>query len=91
MGFEVRFRCADDISDNAFNAVIDEFISQAIEARGLVCGGGGQKPEWNIFVTLDGRGSVMEEHRAAVQQWLAMRPEVEEFRVGPLVDAWYPA
>ena len=91
LGFEVRFCCADDISESAFNTVIDEFISQAIEARSLVCGGGGQKPEWNIFVTLDRRGSVTEEHRVAVQQWLAMRPEVEEFQVGPLVDAWYPA
>jgi len=91
LGFEVRFRCPDDISNNDFDALIDAFISQAIEARSLVCGGGGQKPEWNIFVTLDRRGSVTEEHRVAVQQWLAMRPEVEEFQVGPLVDAWYPA
>ncbi|MCL2340567.1 MAG: YggL family protein [Proteobacteria bacterium] len=90
LGFEVRFRCTDDISDKAFDATIDAFILQAIEACGLVCGGGGQKPSWCVFVALNRRGSVTEEHRVAVQRWLATQPSVTEFQAGPLVDVWYP-
>jgi uncharacterized protein YggL (DUF469 family) len=90
LGCAVRFRCADDISDHAFDAVIEAFISQAIEARSLMCGGGGQKPAWHVFVTVERRGSVTEAHRVAMQQWLTTRPEVDEFQVGPLVDAWSP-
>ena len=91
LGFDVRFQVTDDISEEAFDSAVDAFISQAIEANGLLCGGGGKKPEWDVFVTLGRRGSVTEEHRQAVQQWLAARPEVKETQVGPLVDAWYPA
>ncbi len=42
LGFEVRFRAVDDLSDEAFDNVADAFISQAIEANGLICGGGGK-------------------------------------------------
>jgi len=91
LGFEVRFRAVDDISDEAFDNVADAFISQAIEANGLICGGGGKKPEWEVFVTLDRQGSATEAHRQAVQRWLATRPEVTTIQVGPLVDAWYAA
>jgi uncharacterized protein len=90
LGFEVRFRVADNLSHDAFDAVVDAFISQAIEAHGLLCGGGGKNPEWNVFVTREGRGSGTEEHRQAIERWLASRPEVKTVQIGPLVDAWYP-
>jgi hypothetical protein len=89
LGFEVRFRTTDSISDNDFDSLVDAFIDQAIEGNGLMCGGGGKKPEWSVFVTLDRRGSAMEGHRQAVQKWLTARSEVKEVEVGPLVDAWY--
>ena len=91
LGFEVRFQVADNLSHDAFDAVVDAFISQAIEAHGLLCGGGGTNPEWTVFVTREGRGSVTEEHRQAIETWLAARPEVHTVQIGPLVDAWYPA
>jgi hypothetical protein len=91
LGFEVRFRAVEDISDEAFDTIVDAFISQTIEANGLLCGGGGRKPEWEVFVTLDRRGSTTEVHRQTVQQWLATRPEVATTQVGPFVDAWYAA
>src|SRR5439155_7133857 len=90
LGFEVRFRVADNLSHDAFDAVVDAFISQAIEAHGLLCGGGGKNPEWNVFVTREGRGSATEEHLQAIETWLASRPEVNAVQIGPLVDAWYP-
>jgi uncharacterized protein YggL (DUF469 family) len=91
LGFEVYFRVADNLSYDAFDAVVDTFISQAIEAHGLLCGGGGTNPEWSVFVTPQGRGSATEEHRQAIAAWLAARPEVSTVQIGPLVDAWYPA
>jgi uncharacterized protein YggL (DUF469 family) len=90
LGCEVRFQVVDNLSHDAFDTVIDAFISQAIEAHGLVCGGGGKPPEWNVFVTREGRGSLTEEHRQAIERWLTARPEVNVVQIGPLVDAWYP-
>jgi uncharacterized protein YggL (DUF469 family) len=90
LGFEVRFLVADNLSNDAFDAVVDAFISQAIEAHGLLCGGGGKNPEWNVFVTREGRGSVTEGHRQVIETWLAARPEVQAVQIGPLVNAWYP-
>jgi uncharacterized protein YggL (DUF469 family) len=90
LGFEVRFRLTDHLSQDAFDAVVDAFISQAIEAHGLVCGGGGKNLEWTVFVTREGRGSATEAHRQAIETWLAASPEVNAVQIGPLVDAWYP-
>ena len=90
LGCEVRFRVADNLSHDVFDAVVDVFISQAIETQGLLCGGGGKNPEWAVFVTREGRGSVTEAHRQAIETWLAARPEVNTMQIGPLVDAWYP-
>jgi uncharacterized protein YggL (DUF469 family) len=90
LGFEVRFQVADNLSYDAFDTVVDAFISQAIEAYGLLCGGGGTNPEWNAFVTRARRGGVTEEHRQAIERWLTARPEVNAVQIGPLVDAWYP-
>jgi len=90
LGCEVRFQVVDNLSQDAFDAVMDAFISQAIEAHGLLCGGGGKNPEWSVFVTREGRGSLTEEHRQAVERWLASRAEVNTVQIGPLVDAWYP-
>ena len=91
LGFEVRFLVGDNLSHDAFDAVVDAFISQVIEAHGLVCGGGGKNPEWNVFVTRQRRGSATEEYRQTIETWLAARPEVHTVQIGPCVDAWYPA
>ena len=90
LGFEVRFQVVDNLSHDVFDAVVDAFISQAIEAQGLLCGGGGENPEWSVFVTREGRGSVTEEHSQAIERWLAAPPEVNAMQIGPLVNAWYP-
>ena len=36
------------------------------------------------------RGSVSEEQRQAVENWLKARSELAVCEVGPLQDAWYP-
>jgi hypothetical protein len=90
LGCEVRFQVVDNLSHDAFDAVMAAFISQAIEAHGLLYGSGGKNPEWNVFVTREGRGSVTQEHRQAIETRLTARPEVSTVQIGPLVDAWHP-
>lgn len=68
----------------------DLFIGEAIEANGLLFGGGFGR-EINGFVTASGRGSASEEHREALVSWMEVRPEITEYKVGGLVDAWYEA
>ncbi|MBI4488111.1 MAG: YggL family protein [Deltaproteobacteria bacterium] len=90
-GFEVAFRVADTVSDAELdNCFWDAFIDEAIEARGLSCGGGCGR-EWDIFVTRAGRQSATEEDRAAVGSWLKDRGSACGIRIGLLVDAWHIA
>jgi hypothetical protein len=90
MGFEVQFQAAADMREEVFDAFIDAFLEQAVEANGLMFGGGGGR-EWKGFVTLERRGSATDGHRQLVQRWLTSQSELVAYQVGPLVDAWYPA
>lgn len=70
--------------------LIDRFIEKAVENNGLQFGGGGDENEWDGFVTLDKpRGSAANSHREAVEQWFIQEPEVLEYYVTSLMDAWY--
>ncbi len=88
-GFKVRYRFVSDLSDEQFDNFIDTFIQESIESNGLSFGGGGDKQEWNGFVTLDRRGSATEEHKTKVSKWLESNPEVTDFKVDGLIDSWY--
>ena len=83
-GFHVRFvlRALSAVNAHRF---WDDFLSEAIEARGLTYGGA----EEGFVAAL--RGSATEADRDAVRDWLAARPEVASAEAGPLVDAWYDA
>ena len=87
MGFSLRFRIASDVDDEGLNVFLDAFL-ETIETQGLGFGGGGNH-EWEGFITMMERGSTTEEHRAAVDRWLADHLQVVEHEVGPLEDAWY--
>lgn len=83
-GFHVRFVLR-ALSAAEADRFWDDFVAEAIEARGLTYGGGEQG-----FVAAR-RGSATEADRDAVRDWLAARPEVASAEIGPLVDAWYDA
>jgi uncharacterized protein YggL (DUF469 family) len=91
LGCEVHFQVVDNLSPEALDTAVDAFTSQAIEAYGWVGGGGGKHPDWSVFVTCEGHGSVTEARRRAMETRLTARPEVHTFQIGPFVDAWYPA
>jgi len=84
LGFEVSIRLHPGTPECGEECFWDAFISDAIEANALVYGGGA-----NGFVVALGRRSATEEQRERLRGWLAARPEVAGFELGPLVDAWH--
>ena len=50
---------------------------------------GGIGDHFNGFVSHIGRGTVTEEQRQSVIDWLGKQPEATNITAGPLCDAWY--
>jgi len=88
-GFRVLVRMKEDLTSEARETLLDEFILQAIETKGLLFGGGTDELELRGFVTRAGCGSATDAHRGEVEGWLKDRLEVIEAEIGNLVDAWY--
>ncbi|SHN01587.1 YggL family protein [Phytopseudomonas punonensis] len=86
LGFELNLNFKEDLSDEAVDAFLDAFLSDAMTANGLGYVGG---DDYGL-VCLAERGSVSEEQRAAVEAWLKSRSELVDFNVSPLLDVWYP-
>lgn len=88
-GFKAGFRFSDQVAKNARNDLLNRFIEDAIERNGLQFGGGGGGNEWNGFVALNkSRGSTLEKHRQAVEHWFQQEPEIREYYLTDMVDAW---
>ena len=86
-GFLLRFSLPSSWSEVEADRFLDEFIAM-VEYQGLAFGGAGRL-EWDGFVVRGGpRGTVTPDQRARVEAWLAARPEVDSFTLGPLIDAW---
>ncbi len=83
-GFAVHFKFQADLANEAQLAALMTFITEAIESRGLLFGGGE-----NGFVTKAGRGSTTDDDRNAVDAWLRSCTSVVDVRVGQNEDAWY--
>lgn len=89
-GFKTGFRFPGQLDTNASNDLLDRFIRDAIEKNGLQFGGGGAGNEWNGFVALaTPRGSTLETHRQAVENWFKQEPEVQEYYLSDMIDIWY--
>jgi len=88
LGLRLRFEFPIAISTDQRNQLLEDFVTQAIEANGLAFGGGGTGSVWDGFVTLDApSGSVTEAHREKLIHWLETNPRVLNYEVGPLVDS----
>lgn len=86
LGFDVDLSFPEEADEASIEAFYEAFFTQAIDPLGLIYGGGDDSG----FVCCAGRGSVTEEQRAAVDQWLASAKGLKGYRIGDLVDAWYP-
>lgn len=86
-GFALSFDF--ELNNKDRNDLLDKFIHEAIEANGLVFGGGGGNNTWEGFVTLDAdRGSVSEIQREKVIGWLSKNSMIRQYEVSFLRDAW---
>jgi uncharacterized protein YggL (DUF469 family) len=74
------------LDDQAIDAFLDAFLTEAMDANGLDYVGG---DDFGL-VCLAKRGSVTEEQRAVVEAWLKARSELTKVEVSPLMDAWHP-
>ncbi len=91
MDFRVAVRMQPNLSVEEWNHFMDRFIAEAIEANGLMFGGGGRESDntWDGVVALWDRGSVTLEHRSKIEQWLIGEPLVMSYYLGEFVDGWY--
>ena len=65
------------------------FIDEAIEANGLTCGGGGSEDSLSVIIELGARNDPQDERIEQVKKWLDDRQDVQDYKVGELVDVWY--
>jgi uncharacterized protein YggL (DUF469 family) len=86
LGFELNLDFKEVLADEAIDAFLDAFLTEAMDNNGLDYVGG---DDYGL-VCLANRGSVSEEQRAAVEAWLKSRDELVKVEVSPLLDAWYP-
>jgi len=86
LGFELNLNFKENLSDEAVDAFLDQFLRDAMTANGLGYVGG---DDYGL-VCLAKRGSVSEEQRAQVEAWLKGRDELADVSVSPLIDVWYP-
>lgn len=89
MGFNLEFDYTDDyrVNEEKFFQFFDRY-DDFLSGMDLECIGGiGDR--FSGFVTHIGRGTVTEEQRQSVIDWLESRPDVANITAGPLRDAWY--
>lgn len=86
MGFEIRMKPKQSMDSTQQDAVFERFLTEVLEVRDLAYGGSDSAG----YITRFSAGSVDEDDRLAVLQWLKAQPEYDEVMASPLSDAWYP-
>lgn len=86
LGFELSFQYKEGAAAEVTDAFMRRFTDQLLAPNGLSYAG---CDEYG-FVCLGRRGSVSEEQRGLVDEWLRQQPELASFTISALMDAWYP-
>ncbi len=89
IGFEVEARFRAPASDEQRDALINEFLHDAIDTRGLEFGGAALDKFSGFVVSAQRYGKTTEEDRTAIGAWLEQHPLLEQAKTGPLRDVWY--
>jgi uncharacterized protein YggL (DUF469 family) len=71
-----------------FDAFLDDFLCDAVEANGLLFGGGEMAEKFEGFLEL-GRRAVYVSNLTKVSTWLAADPRIQSFQLADPVDAWH--
>ena len=88
LGFNVRYSVRENMSPEALDDLLDRFILEAIEANGLLCGGGGGPVEWHFLAYPQGRRSASEADASLVGEWLKEQEAISGFSLGSFEDLW---
>lgn len=80
LGFEISFA----VGESDVEAFVDGLI-ELVEENGFLFSGNSS----GGFVVPRGRASATQVHRDIFEHWLAGKPQVSTFSVGPLKDAWH--
>jgi uncharacterized protein YggL (DUF469 family) len=87
LGFEVRAALRDGLSREEFDSFVARWLN-AVEARRLTFGGGGQDGMFEGFVAGMRRHSATEMDRAELSSFLADEAAIVHHEVLELRDAW---
>ena len=74
---------------DGFDEFLDAFIEEAIEATGCQCGGAGTEDRLDMVVEIGRLAGDPTGKLRKVTAWLDARPDVREYKTGPLFDLWY--
>ena len=86
LGFIVTAQSNGTLSPAAREAFMDAFLAQAIDANGVLFGGGFSDELWGYVMAEKNYESVTEAQMEAVRGWLSTRAELKDLSVGPLIN-----
>jgi uncharacterized protein YggL (DUF469 family) len=87
-GFPISFSVSTAAVDSSTSPVFEALVYEVLTPNSLECGGGLDGGRFQGFVTR-WKGSADEVDRREVSEWLRRRPEVDDYEVGNLVQAWH--
>ncbi|MBO2695551.1 YggL family protein [Shewanella algae] len=87
LGFDVSWRFADSVSEEQIDPLVDRFIDEVIEPRGLGFHGGGHR-EWEGIIATQRIGKCTEDDRSAVKVFWEAQP-ISELEITELYDIWW--
>lgn len=90
LGVSLRAMFTHDLTISEFDAFVDDFIDQAIEARGLSFGGRGHPAKgWmGVIEPRAGQSRVAKDDLDWVGSWLEGRSEIQPFDFSDPWDIW---
>lgn len=89
-GFELECEFKTDLTEETISEFVDSFFIDAINAEGLVFGGGLSSKRLSGFVGSAKRyGSATEDDKAKLQSWLVAQPQVATVELSEIIDANY--
>ena len=88
LGFPISFFVSPDVEHSSISLVLEDLRYEVLAPNSLECGGGCSRNRFQGFV-IRWQGSASEEDRREISEWLGLRPEITDYDVGRLIQAWY--